>query len=846
MEKFDELNRLNQEHKTLLNSYIKLFEDISTSDLVNENKRLHKEIEEKTKNLNKLEKKIASLNKDNQELKNTLLEQIIDERLQLVKISYKKLSIYFEDKNNKNTDRLTWFENDLKAKLTSLEKRVDLALKLDKAELLNDIEELKNKLTKKVSAQREQLLSEQEELFARFDKGMEEFREEEVDGETLKKRIRRNRMEMKIGLGWFNKIGIVLIVISIALAAYYNREHINDYVKGIAFFVIGFAFVAVGEFFYRKEKNQFAQGLIGGGVAILFTSVFVSCFVLEIVTQNMALVLSVLISFLTIVMSLRYKSPTIISLGLIGGYLPFITYIKVVGFSGVDYYYGMGYLLVLNLITLFISFKMKWFVVNYLSFILFLPGLLYLVFNCPSVEAGIVYSSLAFLLYTAVVLVNPVLKGKDIHIPDVILFTINTVVGSLVVFLLFEKADLSRFEGVLSLCFCIVFYFIGNILDRYVKKGNVLSIISFVTALTFAILIIPFEFGSRWLSIGWLVEGTLLIVYGVSKTIKYMERAGWLLFALCLVTFFFFDVPLNVIDHNDFFPLKFFFITSGLVLTYITYHFKLVKAYSMQFRNNTGMFTVLNLVTVITLFSFLNYIIIKGANEFIYDKHDLPSKYILFFNLFVYSVVAFSLGKLLLHKKLLTPVNKGISLVLNILANLLFLYMLVNNSMIPSHAEKHFAVLGYLAFSVLIVYNVIIVINLRQTIIRFFKYNYLGLEWLPLTIAIFLLLNITFLLVIQFNFSRINLILSLIYLVYAIGCIVYGFYKRYSYIRYFGLGLTFFTLGKLFIWDLRGLDESGKIIAYFCYGLLLIGISFVYQRINKMNPVKKDERDGEK
>jgi uncharacterized membrane protein len=63
--------------------------------------------------------------------------------------------------------------------------------------------------------------------------------------------------------------------------------------------------------------------------------------------------------------------------------------------------------------------------------------------------------------------------------------------------------------------------------------------------------------------------------------------------------------------------------------------------------------------------------------------------------------------------------------------------------------------------------------------------------------------------------------------------VTYGFIRNYRFIRIMGLGLVIVSLAKFFIIDLSGLETGYKIIAYFSYGLILISISFIYQKLKQ-------------
>lgn len=100
----------------------------------------------------------------------------------------------------------------------------------------------------------------------------------------------------------------------------------------------------------------------------------------------------------------------------------------------------------------------------------------------------------------------------------------------------------------------------------------------------------------------------------------------------------------------------------------------------------------------------------------------------------------------------------------------------------------------------------------------------------------------TVFLVVQFHLESANLLLSFIYLLAAIVAIHYGFRRKYVYVRRVGLALALLATTKLFIFDLASLTSLLKILAYFCFGFTLLGISYLYQRLLS----GKEEHDYDK
>ena len=59
---------------------------------------------------------------------------------------------------------------------------------------------------------------------------------------------------------------------------------------------------------------------------------------------------------------------------------------------------------------------------------------------------------------------------------------------------------------------------------------------------------------------------------------------------------------------------------------------------------------------------------------------------------------------------------------------------------------------------------------------------------------------------------------------------VVGFWRRSAFVRWQALALIAFTIGKVFLYDVSELDRGYRIVSFIVLGVLLLAISFVYQR----------------
>lgn len=831
----DKLHKLKEDQKNLLSKYESLVTEYDSVDVINENSELKREVDDKKKRLKDLEKKYSKAISENQHLRVSLQEQILDEKLNILKISQQKLNTYFQDQSNSSQNKLVAFEKKTKQQILQMQNRASKQLDEDKTILLEQLEHVELVLQEKIRIQREQLKHEELSLSSYITSQTEELASDEVSEEMLKKRMKQNQIEMKIGLNWLNKIGIILILFGVAAASKYTYSTwFNDYLKGISFFILGALLLAGGEWSYRKIKNVFATGLLGGGISVLYGAVFYSYFQLNIINMNVGILLSIMITLTAIVLSLRYHSKTICSLGLIGGYLPLFSFIFAFGLEGNSFYAAMVYLLLLNASIVFISFWKSWSIVHYISFFLHVPSIFYLAYHAPSETISILYTLLAFLMYLVVTLAYPFKYKIALLKMDVAFLGLNTLFSCFILYFLFDKAGLNDYRGLLALAFSLVYVGLGQLINKVMRNEKYTMILFYSTSLTFAVLMIPFQFGVQWLALGWLIEGIILVIYGFKNRIKSMELAGWGIFLLCIGVFYFFDafqIHQLYATAVPFFDFKYFAVMLGMVLVTLFYLIEQKKTQhgtSPFVRDKINYFKYFTMINLWFYFLYTSWKIYDHWIQYNFYHFDF---YKLILTAFITIGLAYTLKKVTL---LYDKVVGYFSLFLYVIGYSICLVITVSMPLLrPDYVDNSY--LDYFALFILISYNLFVLISVRELLIGVIKEKYKNIEWAPAILSLYLLGLITAFLIVQFRLGDVNLLFSFIYLLLAISYILYGFRKKYTLVRRIGLGLAILSTTKLFIYDLSFLDTGSKIIAYFCFGVILLGISFIYQKIsNKM------------
>lgn len=81
----------------------------------------------------------------------------------------------------------------------------------------------------------------------------------------------------------------------------------------------------------------------------------------------------------------------------------------------------------------------------------------------------------------------------------------------------------------------------------------------------------------------------------------------------------------------------------------------------------------------------------------------------------------------------------------------------------------------------------------------------------------------------QLDLAR-NFSYSAIWLLYGAGLMVFGFFKQTAFVRWQALVLIAVTIVKVFIYDVHQLDKGYRILSFIALGVVLLAISFIYQR----------------
>lgn len=829
MSTVENLKNIIEKQKEALNGLEIEINNIETSDLVVENQSLKTEIKKYQESLQREKSDNLKISEENKKLKNALYEQFYNEKIQILNSINRKIDVYYRSSIQGEASRLASLE-------ISLKKQTDEMANILKAnrvsiedEIYKELEVLKKEINMKINLAREELARQTSTFSKNRVEELTRLREEKVTEEEVKARVKQNNIESFIGLNIMNKLGVLLLVISVIAASQFAYTRLPDTMKGLFAFIFGIALLVAGELLNRKKPNVFSLGITSGGVAVLYVALVLSFFRFRVLDMYPALGLCILITAVAFILSQRYNSQTISTFAMIGGYLPLFS----IAGNKTIVYGAMVYFVILNVLALIISVNRKWTATAYIGFALNVIGSFYIssiMFFGRSKSSAfsiddfitILYIVFAFITYTLIPVIGCFKKKLSFKNSDIVLMALNTVISSLLLYSVFYILKLSDFTGLLAIVFAIIYLAFGKFVENFMAEERKAKGLFYITGLTFIVLIIPFQFGIVWLSLGWLIEGITLISYGIYKELKDFKKAGIIISFMCLAAFILFDV---MSFADSLFVYKYFAITAGsiIVLGSLMYKKNLVGRQISNFKY----------ATAINLWIFLLYIINDKLGMYLaktMEKSGLSSRYLITAGIILISfLIAYIMPRI---KLLCDDVMKKISLIIYCVA---FVASFLSNFNSPVRGNLHSAPasISIIGTIELIIITMLAILALRDMIKRLMMEGMLGIEWYPFIISSYFVVVLTQNLITQYGLEFNNALISIIYLIAAFAWITFGFIKRYAFTRRSGLGLSILSVAKLFIIDLSFLSQGYRIISYLIFGATLIAISFVYQHFSK-------------
>jgi len=550
----------------------------------------------------------------------------------------------------------------------------------------------------------------------------------------------RNNLEENIGGKWFARIGITALVLGVSFLLKYafDNNWIGETGRVLIGIMIGLFLLALGEKYIRKYFG-YGQIITGGGIAILYLSIFAAFDFYSLVGPIVSFFGMILVTATGIILSLRYNAISLMIVSILGG---FATPLLIS--TGQNNQFSLFfYILILDVAVLVISFFRKWRELNFVGFIG--TGILFFVwvvnfYTQAQLGSTMFFLTLFFVIYTVSALIyNIVRQEKSAEVEQILVLLSGTIYFITSYSLMNE--DYHSFMGFFALILGI-YYFLWAYLVKYVtpEDRTLYGFLAFLT-IGFVTLVIPIQFHGVAVTSGWLIEAILLFFIAVkNKEQVIIKFFGLLIFGLAIFRIFMIDV---FSSSHSVLANKFFF----------TALFAVVISYAAAF-----------------LFSS-----ISNDEETENPKSYLAAKQIAILMFIVANFLTIFAGSREINNYYQNKIDQTQKEYQTIMEN--------------AHTQGR--ALDYSNNASIANYNLTKISSLR---------------------------------------SKNSVVLSIFWLLYGIVLVAVGMMRGRKGVRVGGLILLFLAILKLFFVDLWSLGTLYRIISSMTLGVILLGISFAYNR----------------
>jgi len=669
-------------------------------------------------------------------------------------------------------------------------------------------------------------------------------------------------MEFAVASQWLLRIGILILVVGVGFFLQYSIAHglIGPLARVALAAITGLALLVVGTQLLGRKYHILGQGLMGGGLATLYFSVFAAANFYHLIEQRPAFVMMAIITVLAGGIAVRFNSMLVAVLGIIGGYgTPIMLATDVVNFPAL-----YGYMLVLGIGVLAICYWKNWPLVNYLSF-----AATYALFfgSQRSYDASHFWEVFPFLaaffvLFSTMTFLYKIVNESKSNLLDVIALLVNAGVFFFVGSQLIEGAYERRWAAALTLGLAAfytahVYYFLRR---RLVDRELLVSFIGL--AAFFVAMTMPLLLSAEWVTASWALQALVLVWIAEKLGSEFVRQVGYVLFAIVLGRFCFIDLRTQFLAAPPSADLSWGDYIQELVERILMFGIpiaSLAGAYRLLDKRDTSeshvvepsndvppwirgnwAIKVLIVATVVTFFVYLNFEFERTFGYF-YPPAKLPLLTLLWLGL-----CGLLLYQLMVHSSRVAQSLFALAVAAVLLK--LFAFDLLSWDVSPEflydgpysirdallRLVDFGAAAGFLAAA----YVLLAGRDRARTDRVVIGFASLAMLFIYLTLEVNTFLH-------QYLPGMQSGGVSILWSLFALALIFRGIARRAATVRYLGLALFAIVTWKVFFVDLAQLDQFYRIVAFILLGILALVGSFAYLKYRDQFTTKPKSEQGE-
>lgn len=422
---------------------------------------------------------------------------------------------------------------------------------LSDKEYLKNLEKKKDEMPLSQAISQPAVINEPENISAHMDSmlGKDSLKQEKQPAIEYQpeEKAEDKMLEFKLGSKMMTGVGVVALIFGAGyfLKFAFENNLITETMRIVLGVVLGFSLLGLGEF-TRKKYGNYSQIVTGGGLGILYLTLYAAYSFYGVFTQAASFSGMVVVTVIGVFLAVRYDSMILAIFAQIGGLLT-----PLILSSGENHPHILFiYVALLNLGILAIAKWKVWRPLVYLGF--FGTALIYFLWFTQhyDVTQWIIaqgYAALFFLIFLGVALSHYFFQRVKPDQGELIMALLNSTFFFIASYLIINGAA-HDWRGWVTLLISIFHILLALIIGIGREENKDISRIYMGIGLALLTLFFPIELEKNWITIGWAAEATVLLYLGLrfdSMLVRLFANAAY---SLTFFRLIFFDTYLTHYD----------------------------------------------------------------------------------------------------------------------------------------------------------------------------------------------------------------------------------------------------------------------------------------------------------
>ncbi|MGR9045507.1 MAG: DUF2339 domain-containing protein [Gammaproteobacteria bacterium] len=350
-------------------------------------------------------------------------------------------------------------------------------------------------------------------------------------------------MEYAVASNWLLRIGVLILVTGIGFFLKYSIDNdlLGERARVALAVLAGIGMIIGGVRLTYGRYHLFSQGLLGGGIAVLYFSVFAAFSFYHLLEVYTSFALMILVTACAAALAIRLDSMLVALFALIGGYCTPI----LLSTGQVNYVGLFGYMLLLGIGLLAINGYKQWHLLNFLSFffnyLLFFGSLAR--YEPQNFWEVMPFLIAFFILYSTMVFLFCLAHRVKSTLLDLLALIVNVAIF----FITARHLVLAEYgpTWVAVITLALAAFYIAHVyfcLVRRVQDRELL--LSFIgLAAFFVTLTLPLLLTEQWITVSWSLQAVVMLWMAGKLKSAFLRQATYLLYLIVLARFCFIDLP---------------------------------------------------------------------------------------------------------------------------------------------------------------------------------------------------------------------------------------------------------------------------------------------------------------